>query len=178
MIEIILPAILTVILNILFYLFIKKRIDRSIEEYKIAYSGIFKEKIEVYREILDKSYRIMTLVSRYHISSNEDQKDEFLKEIETFINYYLKNQPFLSENMLDKLKKIRAEFQFVFDNSYMYFSILDNRGIPKEMRTEITSKFFEAGNKLKKNNSFDELIKVVVKEMREDLKTDKVKKDL
>lgn len=173
MIEIILPATLTIIGNVIFYLIIKKRVDRSIEEYKIAYSGVFKEKIEVYREILDKSYRILNLVATYHISSNQDIKDEFLKEIRTFINYYLKNQPFLSENMLNKLKKIQAEFQFVFDNSSMYFSISDNRGISKEMRTKMTSKFFEAGNKLKKNNSFDELIKVVVKEMREDLKTNK-----
>lgn len=50
MIEIILSAILTVILIILFYLFIRKRIDSSIEDHER----------EVFCEVLDESYKKMT----------------------------------------------------------------------------------------------------------------------
>jgi len=172
MIEIILPAILTIIGNIIFYLWIKKRVDRSIEQYKITYSGIFKEKIDIYREILDKSYRIKLLIHRYHLTGDEKMGAEFIQEIEIFINYYLKNQPFLSENMLDKLKKIRAEFQFIFDNSYQYYSLSKVGGISKEMRKEMTLNFFEAGNKFKTDNPFNKLETVIIKEMRADLNTD------
>jgi len=176
MIELILPAILTILGNIIFYLWIKKRVDRSIEQFKITYSGIFKEKIDIYREILDKSYRIKLLINRYHLTGDEKMGADFIKEIEEFINYYLKNQPFLSENMLDKLKKIRAEFQFIFDNSYQYYSLSKVSGISKEMRTEMTLKFFEAGNKFKTDNPFNELETVIIKEMRADLNTDNFEK--
>ena len=44
----VLSAVLTAILNIIFYRSIKGKIDKSIEKHKITYSGIFKEKVDIY----------------------------------------------------------------------------------------------------------------------------------
>ena len=175
-IDLVLPAILTIIGNILFYLWIKKKVDRSIEQYKITYSGIFKEKIDIYREILERSYRIKLLIQRYYYSGDNNKGAEFIPEIEEFINFYLKNQPFLSENMLEKLKEIRSEFQFVFDKSYEHHSVSRVSGIEPSIRTEIMKKYIEAGNKMKTNNPFSDLEKTIVAEMRADLKLDNFRK--
>jgi hypothetical protein len=49
----IIPVILTLVGNLIFYLFIKNKVDKSIEENKIAYSGVFREKIDIYRELVE-----------------------------------------------------------------------------------------------------------------------------
>lgn len=177
MIVIVLPAILTIIGNIIFYLWIKKRVDNSIEQYKIAYSGVFKEKIDIYREILSKIYRIKLLVNRYHIFGDKKMSADFFQYIEEFIHYYLKNQPFLSGNMIDKLSNIRAEFQDVYENSHYYHKLSTKPGLdPKEIN-KMNKKFIEAGNKIKNNNTFKGLEDVIIKEMRADLKTDNFEKE-
>ena len=171
MIKIILPALITIIGNVIFYILIKKSVDRSIEQYKITYSGIFKEKIDIYREILDKSYKMKILINRYHLTGDQNQEKEIFLNIEEFINYYLKNQPFLSENMLDKLKKIREEFQFIFDHSFQYYALANLDGLTKEMKTTLSKNYFDAGNKFKTDNPFKELENTIISEMRADLKT-------
>jgi len=168
----IIPAILTVLGNLIFYKWIKKDVDKSIEESKIAYSGIFREKIEIYREILEKSYSLKLKIHRYHVSGDQTKTQEIFIAVEEFINFYLKNQPFLSKEMVEKLKKINTEFQSVFDNSYQYYSLSNVSGIdPKDM-LEISKAFFKVGNKLK-DKTFIELESLIISEMRADLKTDK-----
>lgn len=168
----VIPAVLTVAGNVIFYKLIKNKVDRSIEQYKITYSGIFKEKIDIYREILERSYKIKLLIHRYYYSGNQLQGAEFIPEIENFINFYHKNQPFLSDNMLDKLKKIRSEFQFVFERSYEHHSVSNVSGIDPQIRNDILQKYINAGNKIKMNNPFEDLESTIISEMRADLKID------
>jgi 5'-deoxynucleotidase YfbR-like HD superfamily hydrolase len=63
--------------------------------------------------------------------------------------------------MLSDLNKIRAEFQEVFDKFYKHIA---------NGNSDNLTEFFEAGNKLKKNNPFKEIEERIVSEMRKDLK--------
>ena len=84
-----------------------------------------------------------------------------MKKINNYIQFYSINQPFLSDEMLLDLNKIRSEFQDVFDKFYLQIS---------NSKSDNLTEFFEAGNKLKSNNPFDEIEKRIIAEMRNDLK--------
>ncbi|WP_028873169.1 hypothetical protein [Psychroserpens burtonensis] len=161
MIEKILPAIITIIGNVLFYLLIKGRIDKSIEKNKIAYSGIFKEKVNIYRELLEKTYGIKKDLNRFQYVGTKEEGTDLMHKINDYIQFYSINQPFLSDEMLSDLNKIRAEFQEVFDKFYMHIA---------NGNSDNLTEFFEAGNKLKNNNPFKEIEERIVSEMRKDLK--------
>ncbi|ALM19823.1 hypothetical protein AAT17_00390 [Nonlabens sp. MIC269] len=161
MIEKILPAIITIIGNVIFYLWIKGRVDKSIEKNKIAYSGIFKEKVNIYRELLEKTYGIKKELNKFQYVGTKEEGTEIIQKINDYIQFYSINQPFLSDQMLAELNKIRAEFQDVFDKFYMHIS---------NSKSDNLNEFFEAGNKLKTNNPFNEIEKRIIKEMRNDLK--------
>ena len=110
MIEKILPAIKTIIGNFIFYLWIKGRIEKSIEKNKIAYSGIFKEKVNIYRELLEKTYGIKKELNRFQYVGTKEEGIELMQKINDYIQFYTINQPFLSDEMLSDLNKIRSEF--------------------------------------------------------------------
>ena len=168
----ILPAILTITGNVLFYLWIKQKVDNSIEKHKIAFSGIFKERIDIYKEILRQIFDIKQFIQQYQYGGTPDKGEKIMLDINKFINYYLINQPFLSDKMIAELKKIREEFQSVFDNFYIHHSISEKQGIDPDTRTELLKKFFEAGNKLKGDHPFKTLEETIIKEMRTDLRVD------
>jgi hypothetical protein len=161
MIEKILPAIITIIGNVVFYLLIKGRIDKSIEKNKIAYSGIFKEKVNIYRELLEKTYEIKKDLNRFQYVGTKEEGTDLMHKINDYIQFYSINQPFLSDEMLSDLNKIRAEFQEVFDKFYKHIA---------NGNSDNLTDFFEAGNKLKNNNPFKEIEERIVSEMRKDLK--------
>lgn len=167
MIEKILPAIITLIGNVIFYLWIKGKIDKSIEKNKIAYSGIFKEKVNIYRELLDKTYGIKKELNRFQYVGTKEEGTDLMQKINDYIQFYSINQPFLSDEMLSDLNKIRAEFQDVFDKFYMHIS----NAQPDNM-----TQFIEAGNKLKSNNPFKEIEERIISEMRKDLKISEFEK--
>lgn len=155
------PTIITIIGNLVFYLWVKVRFDKSIERNKIAYSGIFKEKVNIYRELLDKTYVIKKDLNRFrHIGTKEDVT-EIIEKINNYIQFYSINQPFLSDEMLSNLNKIRTEFQDIFDKFYLHIANGNSNNL---------SEFFEAGNKLKSNNPFKEIEERIITEMRKDLK--------
>ena len=161
MIEKILPAIITIIGNVIFYLWIKGRIDKSIEKNKIVYSGIFKEKINIYRELLEKTYRIKKELNQFQYVGTKEEGTEIMQKINNYIQFYSINQLFLSDEMLSDLDKIRTEFQDVFDKFYIHIS---------NNKSDNQTEFFEAGNKLKSNNPFNGIEKRIITEMRNDLK--------
>lgn len=172
--EILLPAIFTIIGNILFYIWIKKNVDNSIEKHKIAFSGIFKERLNIYKELLRQIFEIKQSIQQYQYFGSQDEGKKIMLDINKFINYYLINQPFLSDTMIIELKKIREEFQSVFDDFYMHNSISKEEGIDPRARNELLKKFFAAGNKLKDDQPFKTLEETIIKEMRTDLRVDKL----
>ncbi|EPR69209.1 hypothetical protein [Cyclobacterium qasimii] len=84
-IDLVLPAVITVICNILFYLWIKKSVDKSLEQYKISYSGIFKEKIDIYRELLSKTYNIKRTISRFQYVGTKEEGAEIMESINQYL---------------------------------------------------------------------------------------------
>lgn len=161
MLKTILPAILTIVGNLIFYLWIKGRVDKSIERQKTAYSGVFKEKIDIYRELLRKTYSIKKELNRFRYVGTKEEGSEIMQNINDYIQFYNINQPFLSDSMLSDLKVLRSEFQDIFENFYMHISNKD----PEDL-----TDFFKAGNKLRSNKPFEEIENRLIKEMRDDLR--------
>lgn len=172
--KIILPGLIAIIGNLIVYLIVKKRIDNSIEKYKISFSGVFKEKISIYKELLAKIYKIKTIIHQYQYSGIDESGNQCFQEINNFINFYLANQPFLSENMLGNLKKLRVEFQDAFDAFYLYHKV-PNKGFNKSIDTDfVYKKFIDAGNKMKKDDPFKEIEELLVQEMKHDIRIDEL----
>jgi hypothetical protein len=169
----ILPAIVTVSCNIIFYLIIKGRVENSIEKYKISYSGIFKERIDIYKELLKQIFDIKQSIQMYqNIPTPEETK--IMDDINKFINYYLVNQPFLSDKLLNELNKLREEFQQLYDNFYLHHKTANIQGISSKKRDELLTKFFESGNKLKSNHPFKTIEDTIIKEMKISLRINKI----
>lgn len=158
------PVLLTLLGNLIFYVLIKNKVDKSIEENKIAYSGVFKEKLDIYRELLDKTYTIKKELYRIQYIGSKEELEKLMLSINDYIKFYTINQPFLSDEMLKNLKEIRSEFQYIFDEFYKHFTNQDN-----------LEDFFKASNKLKENNPFEKIENVIISEMKKDLKIDKKK---
>ena len=59
------PGLIAVFGNIVFYIIVKGRIDKSIERHKISYSGIYKEKIEIHKEILKQLFELKLKIQQY-----------------------------------------------------------------------------------------------------------------
>ena len=115
MIEILLPGLVTVAGNLIFYLWIKGRIDKSIEKNKIAFSGIFSEKILIYRELLERTYEIKKTLSLFQYSGTKEDGISIMESINDYIKFYKINQQFLSDKMLTDLNRIRSGFQEIFE---------------------------------------------------------------
>jgi hypothetical protein len=95
-------------------------------------------------------------------------------DINSFITYCLINQLFLSENMLNSLRKLHVEYQSVFDSFYLHHSTLHKEGIDQDTKAQFIKNFFDAGNKLKAGSIFQSLEETIVKEMRTDLRVDRI----
>ena len=169
---VILPAIVTIVGNILFYLFIKGKVDNSIEKHKIAFSGIFKERIDIYKEILRQVYELKKSIQQYQYFGTPEKGEIIMLDINNFIQFYLINQPFLSDKMLTELKSLREEYQAIFDDFYMHHSVYNNAGVDNETRTQLLDNYFKSGNKLKGEQPFKSLEETIIKEMRTHLRVD------
>jgi len=118
-IKIITSGLIAVVGNIIFYWIIKSKIDKSIEKYKIAYAGIFKEKIEIYRKLLAMIYGLQYKLTQCVNNISDDDFKCIKEKFNTFIDFYLINQPFLSILLLEKLNVLKEEYQQCFEDSYV-----------------------------------------------------------
>lgn len=168
--SLLIPGLIAVLGNIIFYIIVKSRIDKSIERHKISYSGIFKEKIEIHKEILKQLFGLKLKIQQYQYSGNQDLGKELFQDFNTFINYYLINQPFLRQEILDGLKTMTKELQKCFDDFYKHNSLTEKEGINPKILDELLKKFFESGNKFKKDEPFGHLEALIISEMKNDLK--------
>ncbi len=120
--ELIIPGIVAIIGNFVFYLIIKNRIDKSIERYKIAYAGVFKEKIDIYKEILRQIFDLKNLINNFnHFGKQEDGK-EVMKAFNELIRYYKINQPYISDSIVGNIKEMIKELEGCFDDYFTYKS--------------------------------------------------------
>lgn len=170
--KLILPGLIAVIGNLIFYIIVKNRIDKSIEKYKIAYLGVFKEKTEVYKSILQKSYDLRNSVYHYQFDKDPDKlKEEIHKEFNDFIRFYSINRTFISSSILQYLKDIKFQLESVF-TSFNEVGYMKSRQLTKEESNRITNGFFEASAKIRNNNPdnpFLILEEKIIEEIRSEL---------
>ncbi|WP_313515138.1 hypothetical protein [Sphingobacterium sp.] len=118
-------AFATVIGNVAFLAYVKNDLDKKLETFKIAYSGIFKEKLEVYKNLLERMDYTKSLVLNYGHSGNnfEVKPVEIMREINVFIKLIEHGSIFYNDSITKIVSEIRIEFQDVFDLSFRRFHL-------------------------------------------------------
>jgi len=171
-VKLMVPGLVAVLGNIIFYWIIKSKIDKKIEKHKISYSGIFREKIEIYKSLLQRVFDLKQKIQQYQYFGIEKLGGEIRTDFNNFISFYLVNQPFLSEKMITNIQTVIHELQGCFDDFFMHNSLSIKDGISPEQLNKLVNKFFESGNKFKTNHPFKDLENTIIAEMRIDLKID------
>jgi len=165
----IIPGLVAIIGNIIFYAIVKNRIDKSIEKHKISYAGIYQEKIQIHKDLLKWIYDLKLKIQQYQYSGDQKLGEELFLDFNNFIGYYQRNQPFIKDKILVGLRELTTELQGCFDDFYMHNSLAREKGIQPEIRQETLTKFFESGNKFKKNEPFKQIEIELIQEMKKDL---------
>lgn len=124
---------------------IKNELTQSLEIFKISYSGLFKEKIDVYRTLLKFIVDINNLVQSYNINPTEERALEFMTLVNSLINYLLINRPFIKDAISDKINEVREVLAECFDNYYRYYQ-LSKVGYSGPELIKYLSKAFESKN--------------------------------
>ncbi|MBE8712530.1 hypothetical protein [Sphingobacterium hungaricum] len=116
----IITASFTVIANAIFYSFVKNDIDKKIEQHKIIYSGIFKEKLEIYKKLLNSIDELKDKIVHYGHGGDSSGINpmEIRKDINTFIRFNQQASIFYPKNILENTNLIRKELQDVYDLSF------------------------------------------------------------
>jgi hypothetical protein len=166
----IIPGLITILGNLIFYLLIKNKVDKQIENYKISYTGVFKEKIEIHKSLLKMIYTIKKEIQQYQYFGNDEQFEKIRINFNDFIDFYLINQPFLKDEIIQELKKMTVELQGCFKSFALYKVSQNNQGLSKEAFNENLKKYIDASNKLKLNEPFNTIEECIIKEMKNDLK--------
>ena len=169
----IIPGLVAIIGNYIFYLIIKNKVDKQIENYKISYSGVFKEKIEIHKNLLKMIFKLKRGVQQYQYFDNDESFSKIKKEFNSFIEYYIVNKPFIKDEIIKELKKMTSELQECFEAFSLYKVSQNNPGLNKEKYAENTEKYIAAGNKIKLNEPFNYIEEKILKEMKIDLKIEK-----
>ena len=165
----IIPGLVTILGNYIFYLLIKNRVDKQIENYKISYSGVFKEKIEIHKNLLKMIFDLKRDVQQYQYFENEESFNKIRTDFNNYIEYYLINQPFIKDEIIIELKQMTSELQECFEAFSLYKVSQNNPGLSKEAYAENSKKYIEAGNKIKRNEPFKQIEEKILKEMKADL---------
>ena len=161
---------ITLFFNAILLVFVKRYVDHSLENHKISYSGVFKEKIEVHRELLKHIFTIRLKIQRFGYLGNDEMAKEIFQHFEDFINYYLINQPFIRPSTLELLKKLNAEYQESFENFHIAIIYRQTPGLESGKIAEQALKSIESMNKFK-GKYFSEIEDKIVLDMRSDLNT-------
>jgi hypothetical protein len=166
----ILPAIITIVSNVIFYLLIKRRIDSSIERYKIAYSGVFKEKIDIYKDLLIEMHDLTLKLNQLQYFDSKDFTDEIKQSFNRLIKLYLTNRPFLSNEIILMFKQITKDLQSIYES--LTLGNLSRLGkVPIEQVQKYEKAYWDAVNTLRSNKSLKEIEENIIKEMRKELQT-------
>lgn len=164
----IIPAVLTAVFNYMFYLFLKRKVDNSIEKYKISYSGVFKEKIEIYKSLLVKVHDLRVRIGHYQITDDEKTKEALRGEFNDLIRTYLINKPFLSDYLIRLFEEVTKELQSIYE-AFVFGSPKNGRPIEQVAARE--KEYWHAVDKLRNGEMLNKIEEDIVFEIRRDLQT-------
>lgn len=167
----ILPAVITALLNLIFYISIKKTVDNSIEKFKITYSGILKEKIDIYKKLLAEVYDIKLKINQFQYFETDEFKGEIQTDFNRLIRIYSVNRPFLSQTLIDLFQNNTKELQGIFEN--ILLGRIKNYGnMPAEEVAKREKTYWAAVTRLRENEVLGKIEDRIISEMRKDLNTE------
>lgn len=162
------PAILTVLLNIIFYLFIKSHADKKIEQNKIVYGGLFQEKIKIYRALLEKKQTLKMSMLQFKGTSSRVDLDKIESELNDFMYFGVINQAFWSIRMMNEITKLNQEF-YKFYNTFREFIEEKSQLVDGPDRKILEESFQPLSEILIHEDNIQKHFGRIVVEMREDL---------
>src|SRR5690606_242401 len=98
--------------------FVKSDLDKKLESYKAAYSGIFKEKLDVYKRLLFEMDELKDMLIRYaNVGDEDDLFNRILISINNFSRQISNGSIFFNSSIANDFNNIKKEFQELFDLS-------------------------------------------------------------
>lgn len=116
----IVAAVTTVVCNAIFFVAIRQSIDKRIEKYKIAYSGIFQEKLKFYKELLITIDELQEKVLKYGHGTDDRLPIDLMTDVNKFIRFNKYGSMFYPMEIKGIVDEIRVKFQDVIDASARY----------------------------------------------------------
>lgn len=162
---IIATPIATIVCQAIYFAFVKRDIDERIELFKISYSGIFKEKVEHYKQLLIKMEALRSSVLQYSNSGQASglKPEQVMAEINDLIRFNDYAKMFLSSNVSTRVTRVITSLQDVFDTSFENF-MLQNHGASNESFKNYLTKL----SSLLKGEEYNRLKSEIIGEIRSD----------
>lgn len=116
----IISALASVVANAIYLSFVKKDLDKRLESYKIAYSGIFKEKLDLYKKLIEEMEELKTKILTYGHQGEVSnlQIHDLMQDVNRFIKLNEFGSIFYNTKIENIISDIRKEFQDVLDLSF------------------------------------------------------------
>ncbi|MDT0689342.1 hypothetical protein RM549_06065 [Salegentibacter sp. F188] len=165
------PAIVTIVTNIVFYYFVKGRIQNSFEQKNIIFQGLFQEKIKINRELLEKINKVSDGIYMFNLESEIKDLKELRNNFQSLIYYNMINQPFWSTSTLKQLNLLNKEFESIL-KLFGDFIIAKEESIYEENPTldNVNKRFKPFIVEITREPLFHTYINSLVVEMREDMR--------
>jgi len=157
----IVAAVTTVVCNAVFFKIIKEKVDRRIEQYKIAYSGIFQEKLKFYKKLLKNIDELQDRVLKYGHSTDDKYPIDLINDVVKFDRLNKYGSVFYPEEIYGIVKTIKNKFQDVIGAS-LTFKIASKSGTEdKKITNDYIEKLGELTNSKEMMSLQDKLIQYI-----------------
>lgn len=163
------PAVVTIIGNIIFYKSIQSKAELSLQRYSITYSGIFMERLKVYRTLLEEIFNFKSVLLE-HINDRKREDTEMIDTLNNFLRSYKINEPLLSDNLLNNVQKLERELRQISRELFYY----KGKKLREDEQPEFNEiiKNAEEKKKLFQRIYNNDLLKQIEKDLVKDMKED------
>lgn len=161
----IVSAVAAVVANAIYISMVKKDLDKRLESYKIAYSGIFKEKLDLYKTILESMENLRIKVVNYgHAGDNSNfSQQEIMDEFNKFIRLNEHGAIFFNDIIKQNISEIRNDFQQVFD-----LSIQNHFSKQLDIKNSKIEQYMEKLSELTRGEKYSNLKENLIQSIRKD----------